>query len=1076
MIKKVYLASLAVIATLLVILISCSKADPENPNPTPSSIAVQSVSLSKSSAQMKEGESLTLTATVSPSNATEKGVFWSSSNATVATVTGGTVKALKAGSTTITVTTKDGGKTASCSITVTESKVAVTSITLDKETVELTEGATLKLTATILPENATNKNIAWTSSAATVATVDATGLVTAIAPGESIITAKTEDGGKTATCKVIVTAQQHPVEGVSLDKTSAELVEGETITLVAIVTPDNASNKNLSWSTSDASVASVENGLVTAVAPGSAVITVTTEDGGKTATCNIQVKAKEYPVEGVSLDKTSAELVEGDKMTLTATIAPANASNKNVNWSSSNASVATVDNGVITAVAPGSAVITVTTEDGGKTASCAVTVKARVYPVTGVTLDKSSAELVVEETLMLTATIIPDNATNKNIIWSTSNFAVATVQNGKVTAVSPGTAVITVTTEDGNKTATCSITVKAKAYPVTGVTLDKTSAELTEGDKITLRATVAPENASNKNVSWSSNNTSVATVNNGEVTAVAPGTATITVTTEDGGKTATCVVTVKARVYPVTGVSLDKTSANLVEGESITLTATITPENATNKNVNWSSSNTAVATVQDGKVLAIAPGVATIIVTTEDGGKTATCNVVVKAKTYPVTGVTLDKTSAELTEGDKITLKATVSPENASNKNVTWSSNNTSVATVNNGEVTTVSPGTATITVTTEDGGKTATCVVTVKARVYPVTGVSLDKTNANLVEGESITLTATITPENATNKNVNWSSSNTAVATVQNGKVLAVSPGVATITVTTEDGGKTATCNVVVKAKTYPVTGVTLDKTSAELTEGDKITLRATVSPENASNKNVTWSSNNTSVATVNNGEVTAVAPGTATITVTTEDGGKTATCVVTVKAKVYPVTGVTLDKTSAELTEGDKITLKATVSPENASNKNVSWSSSNASVATVNNGEVTAVAPGTATITVITEDGGKTATCVVTVKARVYPVTGVTLDKTSAELTEGDKITLKATVAPENATNKNVTWTSSNPAVATVQNGVVTAVKAGSAIITVKTVDGGKTATCTIKVKSKVGVDVGDWGDGGNNEGVAS
>ena len=186
--------------------------------------------------------------------------------------------------------------------------------------------------------------------------------------------------------------------------------------------------------------------------------------------------------------------------------------------------------------------------------------------------------------------------------------------------------------------------------------------------------------------------------------------------------------------------------------------------------------------------------------------------------------------------------------------------------------------------------------------------------------------------------------------------------------------------------------------------------------------------------------------------------------------------VTGVSLNKTSLSLEKGKSETLTATVAPENASNKNVTWSSNNTSVATVNNGEVTAVAPGTATITVTTEDGGKTATCVVTVKARVYPVTGVALDKTNAELTEGDKLTLTATVTPENATNKNVTWTSSNPAVATIQNGVVTAVKAGSAIITVKTVDGGKTATCTIKVKSKVGVDVGDWGDGGNNEGVAS
>ena len=164
--------------------------------------------------------------------------------------------------------------------------------------------------------------------------------------------------------------------------------------------------------------------------------------------------------------------------------------------------------------------------------------------------------------------------------------------------------------------------------------------------------------------------------------------------------------------------------------------------------------------------------------------------------------------------------------------------------------------------------------------------------------------------------------------------------------------------------------------------------------------------------------------------------------------------VEGVYLNTTSVELTEGDQTTLTATVNPSNATNKNVTWTSSDASVATVSNGKVTAVKAGTATITVKTEDGGKTATCAVTVNAKVYPVTGVTLDKTTATMTEGDELTLTATVNPSNATNKNVTWTTSDSKVATVSNGKVTAVKAGTAIITVKTVDGGKTATCTVTV----------------------
>ena len=167
------------------------------------------------------------------------------------------------------------------------------------------------------------------------------------------------------------------------------------------------------------------------------------------------------------------------------------------------------------------------------------------------------------------------------------------------------------------------------------------------------------------------------------------------------------------------------------------------------------------------------------------------------------------------------------------------------------------------------------------------VESVSLNVTNTELTEGEQTTLTATVNPSNATNKNVTWSSSDNAVATVDNGKVTAVKAGTATITVTTEDGNKTATCKVTVKAKTYPVESVTLDKTEAELTEGEQTTLTATVNPSNATNKNVTWSSSDNAVATVDNGKVTAVKAGTATITVTTEDGNKTATCKVTVTGK---------------------------------------------------------------------------------------------------------------------------------------------------------------------------------------------
>ena len=639
----------------------------------------------------------------------------------------------------------------------------------------------------------------------------------------------------------------------------------------------------------------------------------------------------------------------------------------------------------------------------------------------------------------------------------------ASVANGKVTALKAGTATITVTTTDGGKTAKCEVTVKAKIIPVTSVSLDKTSLEMVEGGELTLVATVNPDNATDKSVSWTSSDASVASVVNGKVTALKAGTATITVTTTDGGKTASCAVTVKTKLVGVTSVSLDKTTAELTEGDELTLTATVNPDNATDKSVTWSSSDSSVASVANGKVTALKAGTATITVTTTDGGKTAKCEVTVKAKIIPVTSVSLDKTSLEMVEGGELTLVATVNPDNATDKSVSWTSSDASVASVVNGKVTALKAGTATITVTTTDGGKTASCAVTVKTKLVGVTSVSLDKTTAELTEGDELTLTATVNPDNATDKSVTWSSSDSSVASVVNGKVTALKAGTATITVTTTDGGKTASCAVTVKAKYVAVSSVSLDKTSAELIEGHELTLTATVNPDNATDKSVTWTSSNVSVASVVNGKVTAHTPGTATITVTTTDGNMTADCVVTVKEQ--PI--VTLNQSVAEMIVGDEIILGATVS---VAGTELIWTSSDATVATVTDGKVKAIKAGVVTITVTTADGGSSASCEITVTEATGNVTGVMIDKSSAILKIGDSITLKAVITPTNADNRNVTWSSTDSSVASVDAGVVTALKVGTATIVVTTEDGNKTAYCKVKViadegNEGVGENEGNW-----------
>ena len=252
-------------------------------------------------------------------------------------------------------------------------------------------------------------------------------------------------------------------------------------------------------------------------------------------------------------------------------------------------------------------------------------------------------------------------------------------------------------------------------------------------------------------------------------------------------------------------VSLNKSATTLTEGESETLTATITPSNATgDKTVKWSSSNEAVATVDsNGKVTAKKAGTA-VITATSSNGKTAGCTVTVKQKEIAITGISLNKSTTSLTEGESETLTATITPSNATgDKTVKWSSSNEAVAAVDsNGKVTAKKAGTAVITVTSSNG-KNASCTVTVKQKEISITGIGLNKSTTSLTEGESETLTATITPSNATgDKTVKWSSSNEAVATVDsNGKVTAKKAGTAVITATSSNG-KTAGCTVTVKQK----------------------------------------------------------------------------------------------------------------------------------------------------------------------------------------------------------------------------------------------------------------------------------
>ena len=372
-----------------------------------------------------------------------------------------TVRGVSAGSVTVScsATVNDQSLSATHSLTVNPKTVSINSISLNKTELSLKKGENEKLTPIFDPENATNQSVSWSSDNDSIASVDQGGNVTAVSAGTTNIIVTTDDGKKTATCKVTVT--EDPSGSLSISPKQLTLTVGETGNLAAAVSP---SDQKVSWTTAKDSVATVDDsGKVTAVGVGNTTITAKITVGGKeyTDSCTVTVTQGNVPVTGVTVSPTSGTVAINGTFQLTANVQPSNATNKAVTWKSLNENIATVDqSGRVTGKAAGNATILVTTADGGRSATCAVTVTASTVPVTGVTVSPTSGTVAINGTLQLTANIQPSNATNKAVTWTSSNTSIATVDtNGKVTGKAVGSATITATTTDGKKTASCTVTV-----------------------------------------------------------------------------------------------------------------------------------------------------------------------------------------------------------------------------------------------------------------------------------------------------------------------------------------------------------------------------------------------------------------------------------------------------------------------------------------------------------------------------------------------------------------------------------------------------------------------------------------
>ena len=545
---------------------------------------------------------------------------------------------------------------------------------------------------------------------------------------------------------------------------------------------------------------------------------------------------------------------------------------------------------------------------------------------------------------------------------------------------------IKVTSETGNTVNNYRLELRKK-IDVTGVQItdgntvitDKDNLTMNVGDKKSFTAKVLPEDASVKDVTWSVFPENLAELNaeTGELIAKAPGEITLGVTTKDKAKTETVKINI---IQPVTGVEITTNETSLTQGDKITFTAKVMPEDASIKDVTWQVDNEDIAEIDEttGVLTAKGEGKVSVTVTTKDGNKKATKEITVKKPVIAVTGVEITDKPETISAGDTFDFKASVLPEEATDKNVNWSVDNKDVAEIDelSGRFTAKTEGTVKVTVTTKDGNYKDVVEVKIGPKTVPVEKIEIKGGDRTLTTGDKVQLEAVIIPDFATHKEVKWSSDNPGIADVNalTGEIMAIAEGKAVIRAETKDGLISAEINVTVKASEVKINEIRITPPEDEVKVGDVVSLKATVLPENAINKELIWSVDNTDRAAIDSvtGELKALKAGKIKVTATDKDGTVKDEYELEILTDKVLTESVKIKGGDRILKVNDKVTLEAIVLPENATTKDVRWSVDNSSIASIDEitGQLSAIKEGTVNVTVTTLDNGNKDTISVVVE----------------------------------------------------------------------------------------------------------
>ena len=926
---------------------------------------------------------------------------FSTSNAKyVAVSEGGVITGKRAGTATITVKTYNGLK-ATLKVTV---KKAPTAISIKTTRTLLGVGETAQLTATL--PSGTAGGYGFSSSDEAKLTVDENGLATAIAPGEVTVTVKTYNGKKKSGVITVLPAPQK----ITLSQPTLKIGAEDSAKLACSLNEGSAGA--VSFASSDESVATVDaDGVIHTLKQGSATITATTYNG-VSATCALTVSPA--PI-GVSLSAARTTIGLGESLQLVAQMEPSDVSGT-LKFSTSNAKYVSVsEGGVITGKRVGTATITVKTYNGLK-ATLKVTVKKAPNSVS---IKTTRTVLGVGETAQLTATL--PSGTAGGYSFSSDEAKLTVDENGLATAIAPGEVTVTVKTYNGKKKSGVITVLPAP----TKITLSQPTMKIGAEDSAKLAYSLNEGSAGA--VFFTSSDESVATVDSdGVIHTLKQGSATITATTYNG-VSAACALTVSPAP---TGVTLSAPRTTIGLGESLQLVAQMDPSDVSGT-LKFSTSNAKYVAVSEGGVITgKRAGTATITVKTYNGLK-ATLKVTVKKAP---TAISIKTTRTVLGVGETAQLTATL-PSGTAGGYTFSSADETKLTIDENGLATAIAPGEVTVTAKTYNGKKKSG-VITVLPAPQKIT---LSQPTLKIGAEDSAKLSYSLNEGSA--GAVSFTSSDESVATVDaDGVIHTLKQGSATITAATYNG-KLAFCELtVLPAPTY----VVLPYSTLNIGLGDRIQLEPEVDPGCSSS--FRYSSSNTKYATVSEtGLVTAKKLGSATITVKTYNG---LSCKLKLNVKAAP-TALKLAPSALTLGVGESLQLAYSIPSGSATT--LRYLSGDEAVAAVSeSGMVTGLALGETRITATTHNG-KTAACSVT----VAPAPESIALAASGLMGVGQTMQLTPTLLPEGSHTALRYELISGDAVTVDGDGLVQAVKPGSATVRVSTHVEGVYAEHTILVK---------------------